>query len=125
MTFARWVFRSAAVYGVLVLLPMYFLELQIGRDQPPPITHPEFFYGFVGVALAWQFIFWLIGSDPQRYRPLMPVAVLEKAAFSIAAFILFAQGRIHLQMLLAGSMDFILGCLFIISFWLTAKNVDS
>ncbi len=117
MNFARWVFRIAAVYGVIALLPMYWLEQQIGRDQPPVITHPEFFYGFVGVALAWQFVFWIIGSDPSRHRALMLPAILEKATFSLAAFVLFAQERLHVQMLIAGSIDFVLGLLFAISYW--------
>jgi hypothetical protein len=30
---------------------MYFMEGRIGRDTPPPITHPENFYGF-GIAVA-------------------------------------------------------------------------
>jgi hypothetical protein len=41
MTFAKRVFLIAGVYGVLVLAPQYFLEARIGRDFPPPITHPE------------------------------------------------------------------------------------
>jgi len=122
MTSARWVFRLAAVYGAIVLLPMYWLEQQIGRDQPPAITHPEFFYGFLGVALAWQLAFWLIGSDPQRYRPLMLAAIVEKATFSIATFILFAMEKIHLQMLIAGSLDFGLGILFAVAWWLTKET---
>ena len=52
--FARWVFLVAGVYGVLVVLPQYSLEARIARDFPPPITHPEYFYGFIGVALAWR-----------------------------------------------------------------------
>ena len=123
MIFARWVFRGAAIYGVIVLLPMYFMERQIGRDQPPAITHPEFFYGFVGVALAWQVAFWVIGSDPQRYRPLIPAAILEKATFSIATFILFAMERIQLQMLIAGSIDFLLGILFAIAWQMSAREI--
>lgn len=47
MTFARRVFFIAAVYGVIVLVPQYFMEARSGRDFPPPITHPEHFYGFV------------------------------------------------------------------------------
>lgn len=124
MNFARWVFRIAAIYGVIVLLPMYWLEQSIGQDQPPAITHPEFFYGFVGVALAWQFVFWIIGRDPVRYRLLMLPAVLEKATFSMATFVLYAQGRLHEQMLIAGCLDFVLGVLFAVSFWQT-RSVDS
>lgn len=121
MNFARWVFRIAAIYGVIALLPMYWLERQIGHDQPPAITHPEFFYGFVGVALAWQIVFWIISQNPARYRLLMLPAVLEKATFSIATFILFAQDRLHVQMLIAGSIDFALGLLFAIAYWRTNR----
>ena len=56
MIFAKRVFFIAGVYGILALTPMYFLEDRIGRDFPPPIAHPEHFYGFVGVALAWQML---------------------------------------------------------------------
>ena len=122
MNFARWVFRIAAVYGVIVLLPMYFREQQFGVDLPPAITHPEFFYGFVGVALAWQFVFWIIGTDPARYRPLILPAIVEKATFSIATFILYSQGRLHPQMLVAGSIDFVLGILFAVSWWQTSAS---
>jgi hypothetical protein len=47
MRLARWVFLLAGVSGVLIVAPMYFLEAQIGRDQPPPVNHPEFYYGGV------------------------------------------------------------------------------
>lgn len=47
MNYARWVFRVAGVYGLLVITPMYFMEEQIGVDSPPPINHPEYFYGFI------------------------------------------------------------------------------
>jgi len=57
VTFARRVFAAAGIYGVLVLAPQYFMEGRIGRDFPPPITHPEHFYRFIGVALAWQVLF--------------------------------------------------------------------
>ncbi len=51
-TFAKRVFLVAGVYGLAVLFPQYFMEGQTGRDFPPPINHPEYFYGFIGVALA-------------------------------------------------------------------------
>lgn len=119
MLFARRVFLTAAVYGVLVLAPQYFLEAKVGRDFPPPITHPEHFYGFIGVALAWQVLFVVVALDPIRYRPVMPVAVLEKLAFGVAAVVLFTQGRIHAAVLGAGLIDLVLATLFITVFRLT------
>ena len=116
MTFARRVFTIAAIYGILALTPQYFLEEQVGRDYPPPITHPEHFYGFVGLALVWQFVFLLIARDPGRYRPVMPLAMLEKLAFGLPAIILFLQGRIHQHVLFLGLLDLALGALFVISY---------
>jgi hypothetical protein len=118
--FASRVFRGAAIYGVLVLVPQYFLEERIGRDTPPPITHPEYFYGFIGVALAWQLVFFLISRDPVRYRPLMLLALVEKASFGVAAIALFLSSRLSAQMLGAGLIDLVLGALFVIAYVRTA-----
>ena len=104
-TFARRAFRWAGIYGLIVLLPQYFMEGQIGRDFPPAITHPEHFYGFIGVALAWQFAFLTIARDPVRFRPLMLPAILEKLSFGIAAVVLFAMGRIPLLVLAPALVD--------------------
>ena len=122
MKFARYVFTIAGIYGIIVLFPQYFMEEQIGRDFPPPITHPENFYGFIGVALAWQIVFLLIAKDPVRYRPLMLVAVLEKLAFGPVAIVLYMQGRLHPLLLGAGVVDLLLGVLFAISYAVTPKK---
>ncbi len=47
MRFAKVVYLIAGVYGVLIIAPMYFMEDRIGREVPPAIHHPEFFYGFL------------------------------------------------------------------------------
>lgn len=122
MQFGRWVFAIAGIYGLIVLTPQYFMETQIGRDYPPAITHPEFFYGFNGVALAWQVAFLMISRDPGRFRPLMLPAVLEKASFGIAGWILFAQQRIPALIVGFASLDLVLGTLFIAAYFLTAPN---
>jgi hypothetical protein len=116
MRFARWVFRLAGIYGLIVLLPQYFLEERIGRDDPPAITHPEYFYAFVGVTVAWQVAFLVISLDPIRYRLMMIPAILEKAAFAIAAPVLFAQQRVSGVVLGFGILDLVLGMLFIEAF---------
>ena len=116
VVFAKRIFLIAGVYGLLVVAPMYFLEGKIGRDQPPAITHPEFFYGFIGVTVAWQVGFLILSRDPVRYRPLMIAAVIEKATFGVATIALFAVGRLAAQMLLAGLIDLVLGMLFIVAY---------
>src|SRR5688500_10434682 len=110
--FARRVFAFAGIYGLIVLLPQYFLEARIGRDSPPSITHPEYFYGMIGVALAWQVAFLIIARDPPRFRPLMPAAVLEKLSFGIAAMALYAQGRASAPVLAFASIDLLFAALF-------------
>jgi len=57
MKFSRAVFAVSGIWGFLVVSPLYFLFDEIGREYPPAITHPEFFYGFIAVTLAWQFAF--------------------------------------------------------------------
>jgi hypothetical protein len=119
MKFARWVFTAAGVYGVVVMLPQLFLEDRISRDNPPAITHPEYFYGFVLVTLAWQLAFLVIGRDPVRFRLLMPVAVLEKLPFAITMFAMVATGRVGAAILPFATIDVVLGLLFAVSFWRT------
>lgn len=82
--FPSRMFRWAAIYGVAVLLPLYLTPL-------PPVG-AEVLLGFIGLALVFQAVFWIIGSDPGRYRALMLPAVAEKLAFGIPALSLFAQG---------------------------------
>jgi hypothetical protein len=118
--FARRVFYFAGVFGIFVIAPQYLLEGFIGREFPPPITHPEHFYGFVGVGFVWQLMFLLIATDPVRYRPAMPVAVLEKLAFAVPCVVLYLQSRVVLHVLLAGLFDLMLALCFAISYRVTA-----
>src|SRR5262245_27528265 len=109
MKFARYTFLFAGIYGLIALLPMYFLEEKTSLDYPPAITHPEYYYGFIGVAVAWQILFLILSREPIRYRPIMIPSILEKAGCAIAMFVLFSQNRVSLMMLGAGIVDLILG----------------
>lgn len=120
MRFARWVFAIAGVYGLLILAPMLAMEAQIGRDHPPPITHPEYFYGFVGVAVAWQVAFLIIATDPVRYRWIIIPAILEKASFGIAILLLACTRGVPLPIVAGACTDGLLGTLFVLS-WFSTK----
>jgi hypothetical protein len=116
MKFAKVVFWVAGIWGLLVITPLYFMFDLIGRKDPPTITHPGFYYGFVGVALAWQIAFLVIARDPVRLRPMMIPSVLEKFTYGIAVMALVMQGRMHRSDLVFAATDSILGLLFVIAY---------
>ena len=124
MRFAKIVFAIAGTYGLLVLVPPLFLESKFGGDYPPPITHPEFFYGFFAVAIAWQVLFLIVASDPVKYRAMMLPAMLEKIGYPAALLVLHAQNRIAPKMLALGSIDWIFLALFITAYAKT-RTTDS
>ncbi len=115
MKFAKYTFWLIGIYGFLLLTPMYFFEKQISLDYPPAITHPEYFYGFIGAMLTWHIGFFLIGSDPLRYRPLMLPAALGKFVYSTVILILFFGERVPSLMLVFAIIDAIFGILSLVS----------
>lgn len=123
MKFARIVFSIAFVWGLLILTPLLFMFNVISEKDPPPITHPAFYYGFISVALAFQFIFFVIARDPIRYRLIMLPSVLEKFAYAISLTALYLQHRLHPQDLAFGWIDGLFGILFLIAFFRTAKTI--
>lgn len=50
MKFAKIVFYVAFAWGILILAPLYFMFDTIGRQDPPAITRPGFYYGFLSRA---------------------------------------------------------------------------
>jgi hypothetical protein len=123
MKFAKWTYLLAGIYGLLVLVPQYFLEAKNNIDYPPPINHPEYYYGFIGVAVAWQIAFLIIATDPKRYKLMMIASVIEKFSYGIAVVVLYMQARVTAELvLLTGIIDLFIGILFIISFWFVQKS---
>ena len=104
--FPQWMFKGAAIYGVVALIPLYFL--------PPPADRPEIYYGFIGVALVFQWLFWIIGGDPVRFRVLMLPAVAEKLVFAVPALALVAVARAPALAAPFAVMDLLLATGFLI-----------
>jgi hypothetical protein len=119
LNFAKIVFTVAAIWGFIVTLPLYFLFDTIGRQSPPAINHPEFYYAFVGVTVTWQVVFLFIGIDPQRYRLIMIPAILEKLSYVLAITVLFFQHKLSVSQAAPCVSDLILAILFVVAFFKT------
>ena len=122
MKLARWIFGIAGVYGILVIAPLYFAEGQIAQNDPPAITHPEFFYGFIGVTLAWQLVFLSIARNPVRYRPLMLVSVWKSSRTASLRLPCSCSSAVKTMTLAFGCIDLVLGALFVLAFFLHARQ---
>jgi hypothetical protein len=121
MKFAKIVFWAAGIWGVLLLAPLYFMFDLIGRQDPPPVTHPAFYYGFVGAGLAWQIAFLTIATNPVRFRPFMVAGMAEKFSYAATMIALYLQSRLHRSDLIFGLVDGLFGVLFVAAF-LRTKN---
>jgi hypothetical protein len=120
--FARLTFLVAGIWGLLVIAPGYFGEQIVSKQYPPALTHPEYYYGFFGTALAWQIAFLIMAMDPARLRPLIPAAVVEKLAYAIAIAVLFMSGRVPTIMAVFGSIDLLFGVLFMMAYFRLGKG---
>jgi hypothetical protein len=119
MKFARLVFLIAGIYGLLLLAPVYFLESKI----IPAITHPEFYYGFIGIAIAWQLAFFVVSRDPVRFRPIMVAAIVEKTAYGLAVVILYLLNRLAALPAAIGAVDLLFAVLFAAAYAFTGMQV--
>lgn len=111
---ARWLFRGAAIYGLILLLPLYFVEKAVAAPAPL-LAHPEYYYGFIGAAAAWQLVYWTIGGDPVRYRPFMLLGVIAKLGFWVPTEILWDLGRTPAPTFILSCGDLILGIAFFVA----------
>ena len=121
MRFAKTVFLVAGVWGIVVLTPLYWLVDVSGRRYAAPVDYPQFFYGFLSVAMAWQVAFLVIGSSPSRFRPLMIPGILEKFGHVAGVVALYGQGRIAVADAMAAGPDVLLGALFVAAFVVTPR----
>jgi hypothetical protein len=120
--FSRLVFFIAGLYGIVLVAPEYFLEARYGIEHPPPIAHPEFYYGFVGLCLVFQLLFLLIASDPIRYRPIMLIGIAEKLCFVIPCVVLFMGYRIPMIVVGFTLLDLVWAAFFLAAYLKTTRT---
>lgn len=116
MRFARTVFVGAGICGIAVLTPLYWLVDITGRSYAPPADYPQFFYGFLSVAMAWQIAFLIVGINPVFFRALMIPAMIEKFGWVATLTVLYARRRVTATDAQAAIPDLLLGILFVVAF---------
>jgi hypothetical protein len=121
MDFAKRVFFWAGFWGLVVIIPGFFNEPWIAQHQPPPLNHPEFYYGFYAVAFTFQVLFLQISRDPVRHRDIMPICMLEKLGFFISSSILYGMGRTSNLIAFFAALDLMWAVLFYIAYRKTAN----
>ena len=125
MKLAKWTFRTAGVFGLIVMIPMLFVENLIEQIMPPSVNHPEFFYGFVVLNICWQILYLFLAKDPIRFRPMMIPAFLAKASAPVALIWLYLQRRISSQWITTSIMDGVFAILFLVSYWATRHETEN
>jgi hypothetical protein len=118
---ARNIFRISGAYGILILAPQLFRESAFSASGAA-LDHPEFFYGFFLVSLAFQMIIIIISTDPLTYRPMMLAGFIEKGGHFSSCIFLFFRHRLATDMLIASSPDGLMLCLFIYCYIITSKQ---
>jgi hypothetical protein len=122
MKIAKWIFRIAGIYGLVVMIPIAFSEKLIEQIMPPAVNHPEFFYGFVLLNISWQVLYLILARDPVQYRLMMLPAFLAKVSAPFALTLLVLQNRISTQWIPTAFIDGIFATLFVIAYWLTGRS---
>ena len=108
MRFARIVFAIAGALGLLAMVPMYLAE---GSYR---------YYGSLGGLVAWQIAFFVIASEPRRFRTMMIPATLEKLLWVATLVITYFRGQLTTPELLGSTIPHgILGALFVAAFFMT------
>jgi hypothetical protein len=103
----------------MILAPIYFIKNKIGQETPPAITHPEYFYGFLGVALSWQVLFLiLIERSGAVLRDDPPVHSGKNQLWDCVDCSLVARPDPGFTLAI-GSVDWILAFLFLAAYFMT------
>jgi hypothetical protein len=114
MKFAKIVFSIAGALGILAMIPMY---LASGSYR---------YYGSLGGLVAWQFAFFVIATDPKRYRLMMIPALMEKLLWVLTRIAIYFQGRMTSAEVIGGAIPHGLrGILFVMAFFRTRAKLPS
>ncbi len=121
MTFARWVFLTAGVLGLLPVGPLAYEALVNGADLLPDASEMGLFVVvFLFQYVCWQILFIILAGDPVRYRPMMIPAFFAEITAPLNPLWLFLYG--FQPWVFSAVIYLVLAVLFAAAFWLTGRE---
>lgn len=113
MKFARIVFYTASAVGALSAIPMYLMDGNY------------LYYATLAGLVAWQPAFFIIATDPIRYRPLMLAGMVEKLLWIGTLGFLYLRGAISaLDFYRFVPFSLVLGVLFVAAYRKTSPKTQ-
>jgi len=87
-----------------------------------PLFHPEYYYGFVGVAATLNVLYLLIARDPLRWHAAMLLGVCGKVSFAFPTWLLYVSGRAPLAVALFATVDLAWAAVFFVT-WIGLRSL--
>jgi hypothetical protein len=122
MRFARYVFLSAGVLGLLLAVWSVYTVVVYGQTTVPDVARTVglSFCGSFFLYVCWQVLYVMLSRDPSRYRPTMIVAFLAELAAPVCPAWLYLYGiKLWIPIVVA---HLALAALFLVAFWLTGRE---
>lgn len=110
----RILFGTGALFNALAGLPLFLAPQWMAQIFALPGTSGELlFMRFMGAAVVgFGYLYWLIGIDPQRYRPIILVGLLLKGVVVVLLVQAWLASQIAASAPLLAMGDLIYLCLF-------------
>ncbi len=117
MKYAKLVFMIGGIYGLLAMIPLYFLENKIA----PELNNPEYYYGFIGINIVWQVLYIYISTNPSKFRPIILFAFFVKILGVISISWLILTKRTETWWYGIIISDFVFAILFLTAYIITGR----
>jgi len=123
--FAKKVFLIAGVYGLMALVPQYFMEGRLSLRFPPPLTHPEHFYGFIwrGDRMAVRVLYNCAGCS--AFAQLHVTCGIGETFLRCSHLGALREGLVTVPVLCAAAIDLLFAILFILAYVAVGNVTDS
>jgi hypothetical protein len=116
MRLSRWVFAIAGTFGVILILPFAYTTVVSGELSLPDGSGAGLFLiGSFLQHIVWQIVYFIIATDPHRFRPMMVPAIFSMGISGFSSIWIYAYGiRMGVPV---GVVSVLMALTFIVAYW--------